>query len=71
MAKYFGTDGIRGRYGIELNNSIAFKLGQSLKSVLGTERLVIGMDTRESGSSLLKFKLLSCDIRKASCVCNV
>lgn len=53
MAKYFGTDGIRGRYGIELNNSIAFKLGQSLKSVLGTERLVIGMDTRESGSELL------------------
>ena len=53
MGKYFGTDGIRGRVGIELNNSIAFKLGQSLKSVLGTDRLVVGMDTRESGSELL------------------
>lgn len=53
MAKYFGTDGIRGRYGLVLNNSIAFKLGQSLKSVLGTNRLVIGIDTRESGHELL------------------
>ena len=53
MAKYFGTDGIRGRYGLELTNSLAFKVGQSLKSVLGTTRLVIGMDTRESSSELL------------------
>jgi len=53
MANYFGTDGIRGRYGVELNNSIAFKVGQSLKSVLKTTRLVIGMDTRESSSELM------------------
>ncbi|MCK5388197.1 MAG: phosphoglucosamine mutase [Candidatus Izimaplasma sp.] len=53
MAKYFGTDGIRGRYGIELSNSLAFKVGQSLKSALGTSRLVIGMDTRESSNELL------------------
>lgn len=53
MAKYFGTDGIRGRYNLELTNSLAFKVGQSLKSVLGTTRLVIGMDTRESSSELL------------------
>ncbi|KFZ26128.1 MAG: Phosphoglucosamine mutase [Candidatus Izimaplasma bacterium HR2] len=53
MAKYFGTDGIRGRYNLELTNSLAFKVGQSLKSVLNTNRLVIGMDTRESSSELL------------------
>ncbi|QMS85715.1 phosphoglucosamine mutase [Candidatus Xianfuyuplasma coldseepsis] len=53
MAKYFGTDGIRGRYNIEINNTMAFQLGQSLKSVLGTTKLVIGMDTRESSSELM------------------
>ena len=53
MAKYFGTDGIRGRYGLELTNAMAFKVGQSLKNALNTRRLVIGMDTRESGSELL------------------
>ncbi len=53
MAKYFGTDGIRGRVGIELSNSLAFKVGQSLKSVLNTNKLVIGMDTRESSSELM------------------
>jgi phosphoglucosamine mutase len=53
MPKYFGTDGIRGRYGIELTNAMAFQIGQSLKTVLGTTRLVIGMDTRESSSDLM------------------
>ncbi|AIO19302.1 Phosphoglucosamine mutase [Candidatus Izimaplasma bacterium HR1] len=58
MAKYFGTDGIRGRVPLEVNNSIAFKVGQSLKTALGTTRLVVGMDTRESGSELL-FSVIS------------
>ena len=53
MGNYFGTDGIRGRYGIELNNGLAFKVGQSLKKVLKTTKLVIGMDTRESSSELM------------------
>jgi len=53
MAKYFGTDGIRGRYNVELTNAMAFQVGQSLKSVLKTSRLVIGMDTRESSSELM------------------
>ncbi len=53
MGKYFGTDGIRGRFGIELNSAIAFKVGQSLKSALDTKTLVIGMDTRESSSELM------------------
>lgn len=58
MAKYFGTDGIRGRVPVEVNTSIAFKVGQSLKSALGTTRLVVGMDTRESSSELL-FSVIS------------
>jgi phosphoglucosamine mutase len=53
MGKYFGTDGIRGRYNIELTNGMAFKVGQSLKAALQTDKLVIGMDTRESSSELL------------------
>ncbi len=53
MGKYFGTDGIRGKYGIELTDDLAYKVGQSLKPVLNTKRLVIGMDTRASGSNLL------------------
>lgn len=53
MGKYFGTDGIRGKYNDELTDSLAFKVGQSLKAVLGTTRLVVGMDTRESSSPLL------------------
>lgn len=53
MPKYFGTDGIRGRYNVELNNAMAFQIGQSLKHVLGTSRLVVGMDTRESSSELM------------------
>ena len=53
MAKYFGTDGIRGRFGLELNAPLAFKVAQSLKSVLNVDKLVIGIDTRESSTELM------------------
>jgi len=53
MAKYFGTDGIRGRFGIELNAPLAFKVAQSLKRVLNVDKLVIGIDTRESSTELM------------------
>lgn len=53
MGKYFGTDGIRGRFGIELSASMAFKVAQSLKGVLNIDTLVIGMDTRESSAELM------------------
>ncbi len=52
MGNYFGTDGIRGIAGKFLNAELAFKLGQSLKAVLNTEKLVIGQDTRLSGDML-------------------
>jgi phosphoglucosamine mutase len=53
MAKYFGTDGIRGRFGIELNAPLAFKVAQSLKGVLNVDKVVIGIDTRESSTELM------------------
>lgn len=53
MGKYFGTDGIRGEFNDVLTIDLAFKVGQSLKKALHTSRLVIGMDTRESGEQLL------------------
>lgn len=48
----FGTDGIRGEYGVSLTDSVAYKLGQSLGKVLNVKRLVVGMDTRKSSQSL-------------------
>jgi phosphoglucosamine mutase len=54
MGKYFGTDGIRGRYGVQLTKTLAFQLGQGLKEALNTTRLVIGMDTRESSDDLMQ-----------------
>jgi len=53
MKKYFGTDGIRGRYGEGINEEVAFLLGAALgKHFSGV--CVVGRDTRVSGSSLLR-----------------
>jgi phosphoglucosamine mutase len=54
MGKYFGTDGIRGEFNDLLTEELAIKVGKSLKNALQTNRLVIGMDTRESGDILLQ-----------------
>lgn len=50
----FGTDGIRGIYNESLTDDIAYRLGQSLKHVLQSNRLVVGMDTRESSINLVE-----------------
>jgi len=51
--KYFGTDGIRGRVGVEpMTPEFALKLGWAAGRVLGKSagaRVVIGKDTRRSG----------------------
>lgn len=51
--KYFGTDGVRGRVGIEpMTPEFALKLGWAAGRVLGKSagaRIVIGKDTRRSG----------------------
>jgi len=56
MGKLFGTDGVRGVYEKELTLELAYGLGQAGASVLGRNahrpKMVIGMDTRESGRAL-------------------
>lgn len=52
MVPRFGTDGVRGRAHEELSNDVAFALGRAAVEVLGTELIVIGADTRESGPEL-------------------
>jgi phosphoglucosamine mutase len=56
MGKLFGTDGVRGVYEKELTLELAYGLGQAGASVLGRNahrpKIVIGMDTRESGRAL-------------------
>lgn len=54
MAKYFGTDGIRGKFGDELTTDLAYKVGQSLAGSLDTKTLIIGCDTRESSYVIMK-----------------
>ena len=58
MGNLFGTDGVRGVYGTELTDDIALKLGYYGTKVLSEggkkPKIVIGMDTRESGVPLEK-----------------
>ena len=57
MGRLFGTDGIRGVYGGELNSALAREVGRALVKVLpkgedGKSRVLVGMDTRLSSSTL-------------------
>lgn len=56
MARLFGTDGVRGVANRDLNCELAFKIGAAGAYVLTNEvhspRILIGMDTRKSGSML-------------------
>ena len=57
MGRLFGTDGIRGVYGTDLNSALAREVGRALVQVLpkgddGKSRILIGMDTRLSSFSL-------------------
>ncbi|MFA5526786.1 MAG: hypothetical protein WC992_08170 [Acholeplasmataceae bacterium] len=56
MAKYFGTDGIRGKAYEKLNSELAFKLGQAIAIQLKPKQVVMGMDTRES-SPMIAYSL--------------
>lgn len=49
--KYFGTDGIRGAAYKDLTIELAYKVGESL-GLLNIDKLVIGIDTRESSRAL-------------------
>ena len=68
MGKLFGTDGIRGVVGENLTADMAFRVGQSIASVLEEEKggrptVVIGKDTRIS-SDMLESALMAgiCDL---------
>ncbi len=53
MSRYFGTDGIRGLVPEELNNEIAFHLGNALTTLKPKAKIVIGGDTRKSTDFLI------------------
>ena len=56
MGKYFGTDGVRGKFGEDLTVELAASLGHAAAIVLGRghprPRVLIGRDTRASGEPL-------------------
>ncbi len=52
MSKYFGTDGIRGKYGDNLDAHLAYKTGRSLATYFGEGDFYIGRDTRVSGAEI-------------------
>ena len=52
MAKYFGTDGVRGVVNDQLSCELAFRIGQACGCELG-KKIFIGRDSRLSGDMLL------------------
>lgn len=55
MGRYFGTDGLRGVYGENLTDELAYRLGKAIGYVLRNKEeklFIIGRDTRESGKNL-------------------
>ena len=65
MGKYFGTDGIRGVAGVELDAELAFKVGRAAATVLtkeghGRSHVLIARDTR-----------ISCDMLEAALVAGL
>ena len=50
----FKTYDIRGKLGEELDENIAYKIGQAVVQSLGAKSIVIGFDARATSSSLAK-----------------
>ena len=65
MGKYFGTDGFRGKAGVDLTAEHAFQVGRFLgwyysqKHTEDSARIVIGKDTRRS-SYMFENALATC-----------
>lgn len=53
MSVFFGTDGIRGEIGKNLNHEIAYNCGNALAKLYPHSRILIGKDTRLSGDYIL------------------
>jgi len=52
--KYFGTDGIRGEYGKDLTDEMAYMTGNFLGYSSAGGRIVVGRDTRLSGKQIIE-----------------
>jgi phosphoglucosamine mutase len=68
--RYFGTDGIRGRFGIPPIDGVHLnRLAQALEKRYGPKRIVIGRDTRASGEAIKNFLVrgLSSDVEIFDC----
>ena len=52
MGLYFGTDGLRGKVNEDLTFDVAYKVGNALATLKQNPKIVIGADTRISGSYL-------------------
>lgn len=48
----FGTDGLRGRVGTEIDEELLWAVGVAAAGRLGSPEVVVGRDTRESGAAL-------------------
>ena len=48
----FGTDGVRGLANSELTPELALRIGRAAGAVLGSDRFLVGRDTRRSGPML-------------------
>ncbi|HJO80096.1 MAG TPA: hypothetical protein QGI67_05825 [Acidimicrobiales bacterium] len=53
MELSFGTDGVRGRIGTELDAASVRGLGLAAAGLLGSDKVFVGHDSRESGPDLL------------------
>lgn len=52
MSKYFGTDGIRGKYGDNLDAALSYKAGRALAEFFDKGECFVGRDTRVSGPEI-------------------
>lgn len=52
MGKYFGTDGIRGKYGDNLDASLSYKTGLAIAEFFGKGNCIVARDTRVSGPEI-------------------
>lgn len=53
MGVFFGTDGLRGSVNVDLTSSVAYRCGNSLGVMGKGLKVIIGRDTRGSGSMLM------------------
>ena len=52
MGIYFGTDGFRGVVGQTMSPNIVYRIGNALGGLNGTKKVLVGRDSRTSGSVL-------------------